>query len=156
MAESQTMASGASYFGDCFGAVTDSAIDRGTSPLLSNNPFRNRIPSVSQNSAIQIQGARPISTNPFLDTTEIGTAQTTTVPDTAAANGRMSPEKKTAADTTTELFVGLTGAGRCWAWCGRLVVGDSVLIVTRISLTHLLSTGKSEFRGQVTTPSTST
>lgn len=41
------------------------SVDRGVSPLMSNNPFRNRIASTTST------GMRPVSTNPFLDTNEV-------------------------------------------------------------------------------------
>ena len=43
------------------------AVDQGPSPLMSNNPFRNKL-----GSQISPQPSpRPLSTNPFLDATEI-------------------------------------------------------------------------------------
>jgi hypothetical protein len=108
MVEIQPMASGTSYLQHLFNVLADSLVDRRASPLLSNNPFKNRIPSEPQSPALPLQGGRPISTNPFLDSEEIGTAQTTVVlPGTSVANGRISPEKKIFSDNTTKLFVRL-------------------------------------------------
>lgn len=101
------MASGTSFYPH-FDVLTDCLADQRTSPLLSNNPFRNRVSLEPQSSGQPVQGGRPIATNPFLDATEVGTAQTTTVPSATVVNGRMSPEKKTLSDNTTELFVRLT------------------------------------------------
>lgn len=107
MAQSQSMASGTSFLCPHFDVCADCLADRHASPLLSNNPFRNRVSSESQSPGQPVQSGRPISTNPFLDATEVGTAQTTAVPSAPLVNGRMSPEKKTLSDNTTELFVRL-------------------------------------------------
>jgi hypothetical protein len=107
MTESQPITSGTSYFHYLSNVFPNSSVDRRTSPLLSNNPFRNHVPSEPQSPALPIQGGRPTSTNPFLDDTEIRTAQTTVVPVTTGADGRVSPEKKPFSDNTTELFVRL-------------------------------------------------
>jgi hypothetical protein len=101
------MVAGTSYLDYLSDVLANSSVDRRASPLLSNNPFRNRVPSEPQSPAPPIQGGRPISTNPFLDATEIGTAQTTVVPGTTVPSGRMSPEKKAFSQNTTELFVRL-------------------------------------------------
>jgi hypothetical protein len=90
--------------------LANSRGDRRTSPLLSNNPFRNRVSSEPKSPAPPVQGGRPISTNPFLDSTEIGTTQTTAAPSTTVPNGRVSPEKKTFSENTIELFVRLADA----------------------------------------------
>lgn len=105
MAESQPIASGTSYVYYLLTIFANPLVDRRNSPLLSNNPFRNRIPSEPQSPGLPIQGGRPVSTNPFLDSTEIRTAQTTVAPVATAPNGRMSPDKKTFTENTTELFV---------------------------------------------------
>ena len=116
MAESQPIASGTSYVYYLSTVLANPLVDRRASPLLSNNPFRNRVSSEPQSPGLPIQGGRPVSTNPFLDSKEIGTTQTEAAPAAPAAtalNGRMSPDKKTFDDNTTELFVRLAHI-LCW------------------------------------------
>jgi hypothetical protein len=107
MAESQPIVSGTSYVYYLSTVLANPLVDRHASPLLSNNPFRNRIPSEPQSPGLPIQGGRPVSTNPFLDSIEIGMTQTKAAPAATVLNGRMSPDKKTFDDNTTELFVRL-------------------------------------------------
>ena len=113
MAESQPIASGTSYVYYLLTILANPWVDRRASPLLSNNPFRNRLPSEPQSPGLPIQGGRPISTNPFLDSIEIGTTQTKAAPAATALNGRLSPDKKIFDDNTTELFVRLAHV-LCW------------------------------------------
>lgn len=80
-----------------------STADRGASPLMSNNPFRNRIGG-------QVSPAtspRPVSTNPFLDTTEINN-MTNGSTNGVIANG--SVEKT--ADTFVRLDLGQSDRAR--------------------------------------------
>lgn len=59
-------------------AVSDMAdlvtLDRGLSPLASNNPFRKRITESSTSPALG--PARPMPTNPFLDISELSSRGT--------------------------------------------------------------------------------
>src|SRR4051812_32813332 len=114
MAESESIASGTSYVSYLSTVLANPLVERRTSPLLSNNPFRNCIPSEPQSPGLPIQGGTPVSTNPFLDSTEIGTAQTTAAPAATAPNGRMSPDKKTFNEDTPELFVSLAHILSWW------------------------------------------
>ena len=74
--------------------------DRVSSPLASNNPFRNKIVPGGTSPVDNV--ARPVSRNPFLDTSEVtgsGTQQFTT-------NGTSSSSKGGATAKATELLVG--------------------------------------------------
>ena len=87
--------------------LTSSVADRRPSPLLSNNPFRNRISSASPSPPPAGQSQNRVSTNPFLDTNELATSPNRS---TAPVNGltestTTSPEKKTVTENTRELFV---------------------------------------------------
>jgi hypothetical protein len=72
-------------------------VDRGPSSLASKNPFRNL---VSDNST-----ARPISTNPFLDSNEISSPAdaSSKVPHKTIINGTTSPSSP--ASNTADIFV---------------------------------------------------
>lgn len=72
--------------------------ERGPSPLASNNPFRSRVADNATSPALA--PIRSVSTNPFLDVTEIksreGTTRTTAVADSA---------QQPSVDKTTDIFV---------------------------------------------------
>lgn len=60
--------------------------DRGASPLMSNNPFRNKIHShISPEPS-----PRPISTNPFLDITEVNQGAVETNHDAVTMNSSVN------------------------------------------------------------------
>lgn len=72
--------------------------DRGASSLASNNPFRNRMTETATSPGLA--PIKPVSTNPFLDSSEL------------AANGRLPPtgtngvKQTSEPDQTLDIFVG--------------------------------------------------
>ena len=76
--------------------------ERRPSPLLSNNPFRNRAasPNNLQNPSSPSFKATA-SKNPFLDMTEQG-------PTTSSVNDRSSPSKPLFSGSAVELFVSVS------------------------------------------------
>ena len=82
------------------GVMTDvRATERGPSPLASKNPFRNLVSDTT--------AARPMSTNPFLDSNEIisSDAAAKTAPTTATEK---VASQASVTETTANLFVSLT------------------------------------------------
>ena len=77
--------------------------DRRPSPLLSNNPFRNRTGSGPTSPAFPTPANGTSATNPFLDPRESTMAPAQTV-NTVPGGGKTSPAKTNATESTTELF----------------------------------------------------
>ncbi|RMZ88006.1 hypothetical protein DV736_g4762, partial [Chaetothyriales sp. CBS 134916] len=86
--------------------IETAPVERSSTPLASNNPFRNKI-SGSSISATANKSAGSISTNPFLDSHEV-TAEPVTM---LTATARPS-SSKAAADATTGLLSDLTLNGK--------------------------------------------
>ena len=75
--------------------------ERVSSPLASNNPFRNKVGSGTTSPVDATVAARPASKNPFLDASEV-TAEAT---QPAGSNNVASPNKGGATSRATELLV---------------------------------------------------
>ncbi|RMZ81312.1 hypothetical protein DV737_g2591, partial [Chaetothyriales sp. CBS 132003] len=90
-------------------AATETAPgERSSTPLASNNPFRNKISgSSSSATATAIKPAGPVSTNPFLDPHEVTAEPATMLTTTARPSS-----SKGAAEATTDLLSGLTLNGQ--------------------------------------------
>lgn len=72
-------------------------IERGPSPLASNNPFRNRAADRAISPGV---APRTTATNPFLDVSELGSAEGTTKTGATAGNA-----KTPSAEQTSDIFV---------------------------------------------------
>ncbi|KIW50034.1 hypothetical protein PV05_11658 [Exophiala xenobiotica] len=76
--------------------------DRGPSPLASNNPFRNRL--VDNAISPGLAPVKPVSTNPFLDSSEIASPDGTSNGTSTGDNVTKSPKP---ADLTADIFASL-------------------------------------------------